>query len=120
MNAALRTLLIVAAATGLARPAGAQPPKSLEDNLKVCSACHGANGAAPVQPEFPKLGGQHADYLLHALEAYRSGARKNPIMGPQAQALSQREMEALAAYYAAQKSTLATTPLHRLARDYPY
>jgi cytochrome c553 len=118
MNPAASVLL--AAAIALAGPAAARAQSgSLDATLQVCSACHGPHGAAPLQPTFPKLAGQHESYLLHALEAYKSGARKNPIMGPQAQVLSQRQMEELAAYFAAQKSTLATIPLHRLARGYP-
>ncbi len=114
----MRILLTLAAAAALAAPAAAQDkPKSLADNLKVCTPCHGADGNTPLQADFPKLGGQHYDYLLHSLKSYKSGARKNPIMQPQAQALSTREMEELAAYYAGQKSTLFVIPLHRLARD---
>jgi cytochrome c553 len=114
----MRTILTLVAAAAVAAPAAAQDkPKSLEENLKVCTACHGADGNTPLQPDFPKLGGQHYDYLLHSLRAYKSGARKNPIMQPQAQALSTREMEELARYYAGQKSTLFIIPLHRLARD---
>ena len=118
MKPAASALLVAAIAVALPAAAQAQS-SSLDETLKVCSACHGPRGAAPLQPMFPKLAGQHADYLLHALEAYNSGARENPIMGPQAQALSKRQMEELAAYYAVQKSTLATIPLHRLARGYP-
>jgi cytochrome c553 len=114
----LLTLAVAAAAAAVAVPAVAQDkPKSLEENLKVCTACHGADGNTPLQPDFPKLGGQHYDYLLHSLKAYKAGVRKNPIMQPLAKALSRREMEELAGYYAGQKSTLFIIPLHRLARD---
>jgi cytochrome c553 len=114
----MRAILPLVVAAAVAAPALAQDkPKSLEENVKVCTGCHGADGNTPLQPDFPKLGGQHYDYLLQSLKAYRSGARKNPIMQPQAKALSTREMEALARYYAGQKSTLFVIPLHRLARD---
>ena len=75
---------------------------------EVCAACHGPDGSTPTGPDFPKLGGQHYDYLLHSLKAYKSGARKNPIMAGQAQALSMQEMEGLAAYYSRQSGTLVT------------
>jgi cytochrome c553 len=119
----MRTLLALALAAAVAAPAAAQDKakaverKSLADNLKVCAACHGEDGNKPLQPDYPKLGGQHADYLLHSLKAYKAGTRKNPIMQPMAQPLSTREMEELAAYYAGQHSTLHVLPLHRLARD---
>jgi len=67
----------------------------------VCAACHGADGNSP-SPAFPKLAGQNQDYLLHSLKAYKSGKRKNPIMGAQAATLSDADMENLTAYFAAQ------------------
>ena len=75
---------------------------------EVCGACHGPNGNSPTGPDFPKLAGQHYDYLLHSLKAYKSGARKNAIMAPQAQPLTADEMEGLAAYYSRQSGTLVT------------
>jgi cytochrome c553 len=124
MSAAMKTLLALVAAAAFAAPAVAQDkpkpedkPRTLEENVKVCATCHGEDGNEPLQTDFPKLGGQHYDYLLHSLKGYKSGARKNPIMQPQAQALSTRQMEELARYYAGQKSTLFVIPLHRLARD---
>jgi cytochrome c553 len=114
----MRTILVLAAAAAFAAPAAAQQKgKSLEEHLKNCATCHGEDGNKPLQPDFPKLGGQHYDYLLHSLKAYRSGARKNPIMAGQAKDLTMREMEALAAYYSKQQSTLHVVPLHRLAKD---
>ncbi len=73
---------------------------------EVCAACHGPDGNTPSSPEFPKLGGQHFDYLLHTLKTYKSGARKNAIMAGQVQALTLQEMEGLAAYYARQPGSL--------------
>ncbi|MEY4960752.1 MAG: hypothetical protein RL610_931 [Pseudomonadota bacterium] len=68
---------------------------------ETCAACHGADGNSPT-PNFPKLAGQHADYLAKALNDYKSGARKNPIMGGLSAALSKQDVENLAAYYATQ------------------
>ena len=50
---------------------------------QVCVACHGENGDKPLQPDYPLLAGQRADYLAKALSDYKSGARKNAIMGGQ-------------------------------------
>jgi cytochrome c553 len=111
-------MLALAAAMAFAAPAAAQQKaKSLEEQLKNCATCHGEDGNKPLAPDFPKLGGQHYDYLLHALKAYKSGARKNAIMAGQAKDLTTKEMEALAYYYSKQHSTLHIVPLHRLARD---
>jgi len=73
---------------------------------EACGACHGADGNKPAGPDFPRLGGQHYDYLLKALHDYKSGARKNPIMGGQVGGLSSQDMADLAAYYSSQKGSL--------------
>lgn len=84
--------------------AGATYGANLEagkEKAKPCAACHGADGNSPT-PDFPRLAGQHADYLVKALNDYKSGARKNPIMAPQAANLTPRDMDDLAAYFAHQ------------------
>jgi cytochrome c553 len=68
---------------------------------EVCAACHGMDGNSQ-QPDYPKLGGQHADYLAKALRDYKSGARKNPIMAGFAAGLTRQDIDNLAAYYAQQ------------------
>ncbi len=68
---------------------------------EVCAACHGADGNSPA-PAFPKIGGQHGSYISKALNDYKSGARKDPIMGSMTAALSKEDIENLAAYYATQ------------------
>ena len=74
----------------------------------ICAACHGEDGNKMLTPETPKIGGQRADYLAKSLEDYRSGSRNNMFMAGVAQALSDDEIEALAAYFAAQDSQLYT------------
>ncbi len=71
-----------------------------KEKAAVCSACHGADGNTPLAPEYPRLAGQPNDYLEKALRDYKSGKRKNPLMGPQAQNLSKQDMKDLAAYFA--------------------
>jgi cytochrome c553 len=73
---------------------------------QVCAACHGPDGNRPTGPEFPRLAGQHYDYLLKALRDYKSGARKDPVMSTQAVALSPQDMADLAAYFSNQKGSL--------------
>lgn len=68
----------------------------------ACAACHGADGNSP-SAAFPRLAGQHPDYLYKALSDYKSGERKNTIMAGQAAPLSQQDMMDLAAYYGSQK-----------------
>jgi cytochrome c553 len=64
----------------------------------ACAACHGVDGNSAT-PDFPRIAGQQPDYILHSLSAYKSGLRKDPIMGAMATALSSQDMEDLAAYF---------------------
>jgi cytochrome c553 len=73
---------------------------------QACAACHGADGNTPTGPDFPRLAGQHYDYLLKTLRDYKSGARKNPIMGAQVGNLNPQDMADLAAFYSSQKGLL--------------
>jgi cytochrome c553 len=70
-----------------------------KEKAAVCGACHGADGNTPLTPEYPKLASQPADFLDKALRDYKSGKRKNPLMGPQAQNLTRQDMKDLAAYF---------------------
>ena len=67
---------------------------------QVCAACHGENGDKPLQPEYPILAGQHVDYLAKALKDYKSGARKNAIMGAMAQPLTAKDISDVTAWFA--------------------
>ena len=71
-----------------------------------CIDCHGPDGNAPIDATYPKLGGQYADYLAHALQEYRSGARQHALMTPQATALSDQEIADLATWFASRPSEL--------------
>jgi cytochrome c553 len=77
-----------------------------EAKAATCLACHGAGGAKPIAPEYPILAGQHPDYILAALQQYKSGKRKNASMNGFAAALKTQDMKDLAVYFAAQPSPL--------------
>lgn len=81
-------------------PAPAAAPAA-NDKAQVCTACHGPDGNSPV-PMFPRIAGQHRDYLYQALQDYKAGRRKNPIMAAQVESLSRQDMEALAAWFSSQ------------------
>ncbi len=68
----------------------------------TCAACHGADGNS-ASPEFPKLAGQGAPYLVQELKEFKDGTRKNPLMTPMAQPLTEQDMADLAAFYAGEK-----------------
>ncbi len=71
-----------------------------------CIDCHGADGNAPIDGTYPKLGGQYADYLAHALQAYRSGSRDHALMTPQSTHLSDQDIADLAAYFSSRPAQL--------------
>ena len=73
----------------------------------TCVACHGQNGIS-MSPTWPTLAGQHEDYLLHALNQYRDGARSDPVMSQMAATLSDDDVELLAHFFASLKG-LETT-----------
>ncbi len=51
----------------------------MPEPAKVCVSCHGENGVG-ITSQYPTLAGQHADYIVRALQEYKQGGRKNPIM----------------------------------------
>jgi cytochrome c553 len=75
-----------------------------------CAACHGADYTKSIDPSYPKLAGQHAEYLKHALAAYKRGegpyGRSNAIMGGQVKPLSNKDIADLAAYLGSLPSEL--------------
>ena len=77
-------------------------PEAGKEKSRTCAACHGLEGNSATG-DFPRLAGQHYDYLVKTLNEYKVGKRKNAIMAPQVANLSQRDMEDLAAYYSHQQ-----------------
>ncbi|MBE9548968.1 MAG: cytochrome c [Proteobacteria bacterium] len=91
---ALSLLAFSSINTAIAGDAAAGKEKSA-----LCVACHGADGNG-TDPSYPRLAGQHQDYLAKALHDYKAGERKNPIMAGMVAALNDDDIENLAAYYA--------------------
>lgn len=97
----------LAGAALMAAPVQAQPegdPGAGKDKAYECLGCHASETYANVYPTYPvpKVGGQQAQYIVSALEAYASGDREHPTMTAQAQALSEQDMRDIAAYFAEQ------------------
>jgi cytochrome c553 len=101
-----RILVLLLAACFGTQALAAGDAASGKQKSQVCAACHGPDGNSPTGPDFPRLAGQHYDYLLKALRDYKLGARKNPIMGGQVVNLSAQDMADLAAYFSSQKGSL--------------
>lgn len=74
-----------------------------KNKSSMCAGCHGIEGYRSVYPDtyrVPKIGGQHAEYIVAALKAYKAGERKHATMRAIAGSLSDQDMADLAAYYA--------------------
>jgi cytochrome c553 len=81
----------------------------------ACGSCHGANFNKPIDGAYPKLAGQHGDYLYAALRSYRldkgtTHGRANAIMGGQVKAFTNAELKAIAGYVASLPGDVATVP----------
>ena len=108
MRRHLMTTLVAAAAIAAAAAAQAANVDAGRAKAKeVCAACHGENGNSTV-PDYPRLAGQHADYLAKALRDYKSGARKNAIMSAFAIPLSKDDIDNLAEYFHGQPAAVST------------
>lgn len=97
----IMTLGLCLACLPLSLMAKGDPAKG-QEKATVCAACHGADGMS-VDPSYPILAGQHADYLEKALKDYREGRRSNPLMAPMAANLSDQDIEDLSAWFASLK-----------------
>lgn len=65
----------------------------------VCEACHGADGNATADGQYPRLAGQYQDYLAQALHEYKDGQRKNVIMVGMAAPLTDQDIDNVTAYF---------------------
>ena len=81
----------------------------------ACASCHGDSFSKPIDPSYPKLAGQHADYLYVALKSYTVKdnhviGRGNPIMGGTAQQFKLSELKQMANYLGSLNGELKTVP----------
>ena len=91
------------AAAGLSHAADAGDPAAGKSKNAMCIGCHGIpyyHTAFPDVYHVPKIGGQHAAYIVKALQEYKSGNRSHPSMRAIAASLSDKDMADLAACYA--------------------
>jgi len=104
-------------AEGQSAPQPSEQVAKLIEQSK-CNSCHGQNFNTPLDPSYPKLAGQHADYLYVALKAYQTAnnpqvGRANPIMMGMAAQLTHAQLKELAQYLASLPSELHTVPQAR-------
>ena len=100
--------------------AAQQPPADVKALLEkgACASCHGADFAKPVDASYPKLAGQHADYLYVALKSYKvqgnpNVGRNNAIMSAQVQQFKPAELKAMATYLGSLPGDLKVVPQSR-------
>ncbi len=98
-------------------PATVEPPAAVKALLDKgnCASCHGANFSKPIDGTYPKIAGQHADYLYVALKSYQTEGkpyvgRGNAIMAGQVKQFSHAELKTLAKYLATLPGELRTVP----------
>jgi cytochrome c553 len=89
----------------------------------ACVSCHGANFTKPIDGAYPKVAGQHADYLYAALKAYQTEknpniGRANAIMQGQVKQFSHAELKELAQYIGSLPGQLKTVPKASSLRRY--
>ena len=84
------------------KPSGTPPQAAT-----LCVSCHGQDGIA-IAPAYPSLAGQHEDYIARAIDEYRKGGRKNPIMKGFAATLKDEDIEAIAGYFSKLQPSLST------------
>ena len=105
---------------GAAAQAVPAPPAQVAELLKKgnCASCHGENLSKPIDPGYPKLAGQHADYLYVALKAYQIDknpqvGRSNPIMMGMSRPFTLAEIKVLSNYIASMPGELKTVAQSR-------
>lgn len=107
------TVALLLSAVSLAASAGGNVDagKALAEKY-ACATCHGKDYNSPIDPSYPKLAGQHRDYLEHALVAYKradgANGRNNAIMTGQVKPLSNQDIRDIAAYLHSLPGTLTT------------
>lgn len=99
-------LLALLLVSGVASAAG--DAEAGHTKAAACAACHGPDGNAGIDPQYPRLAGQYRDYIAKALHEYKSGDRKNPIMAGFAGTLSDADIEDLAAYFSSLEGSKLT------------
>jgi len=105
----------VVAGVTLADKPSKTPSPAVDALLKKggCVACHGENFAKPIDPSYPKIAGQHADYLYVALKAYKTEknpnvGRSNGVMAGMAKQFSNNELKEIAKYIGSLDGDLKT------------
>jgi cytochrome c553 len=107
---------VVEGATLPAKPSKEPSPQVAALLQKAaCISCHGENFAKPISPDYPKIAGQHSDYLYVALKAYKTEGnpqigRSNGVMAGMVKQFSNSELKEIAKYVGSLDGDLKTVP----------
>lgn len=107
MNFRNIVVLVISMLGTVSAIAAGDPAKVIATATAVCAACHGADGNSSISM-YPKLAGQHPEYITKQLSNFKSGERKNPIMTGMVASLSPEDMVNLGAYFGSQTPKLGT------------
>ena len=108
-------------AQGMIKTVAAREPSAAAAALLTkggCASCHGADFSTPIDPSYPRIAGQHADYLYAALKSYQTEGnprvgRNNAIMAGMASPFTHAELKTLANYLGSAPGSLSTVPQSR-------
>lgn len=87
---------------------GTPPPATT-----TCVACHGADGAKTISDDHPILAGQYADYIVQALQDYKSGKRNNAIMSGIIAGIDEKDFEAIGLFFSRQRGLCSTDEIRK-------
>lgn len=112
----LTTVVALAALAASTHALAAGDAAAGQTKAAVCAACHGIDGNSS-DPQYPKIAGQHADYIAHQLAMFKSMQRNNPVMLGFSVTLAEQDMADLGAFFASQavKPDIADEALVALA-----
>ena len=97
-------LLVATLGILLSSAVAAGDPEAGKIKASTCMGCHGIEGITNAYPTYrvPRLGGQHAEYLVNSMQAYKDGRRQHPAMRANVANLSEQDMRDIAAWFASE------------------
>ena len=113
MNNVVLSILSAAALLISYAPHAVDDVEAGKSKSATCAACHGATGNS-INPQWPNLAGQNAQYTYKQMRDFKDGARSSPIMTAQVIALSDEDMQDLAAYYASLQAQVGSVEESKL------
>ena len=102
-------------ASASAAPVKPGDPAAGQAKAAVCAACHGLDGNS-ASSQYPKLAGQHEDYIVRQVGLFKSHQRQNPVMMGFVMSLTEQDMHDIGAYFASKSSLPGVADTKLVAR----